>query len=298
MEKKLSIKKHGPLLLAILVVTVGAGVALTGLPQFDSDVEPEATVVPSAIPHDHDDGAAPAPSPQGASKTAPEKKPFVRSGRGQLPAISTPEDLGALRARADRGDAEAAYRVANELYECSLLDNQFQRLEARVKTAEIGIPAADRQMQRLELKFTKCRGLNQADFEQRFDYVEKAALAGNLDAQVDYVTLYGERLSDPTYALDPEWLRSYKDRSLGFLKAAGSRGSVDAMSTLAHVYWDGLIVEQSRVLAYANMHAAMRSGLAGSAQAVLNVWESSMTAEEVTHGRNLGNKIYAQCCEY
>jgi hypothetical protein len=222
-----------------------------------------------------------------------QRRPFRREPE----PVDASSNISELLKEADRGNSRAAYRLSMKLYDCSILYGRYERLQEAVRTGKKTEEAGNKQLTSLDEKHESCKGLSKDDFDKRFEYIAQAAEAGDINAQVDFLALYGESLEQPEHALDPEWIRAYKEKGVSYLKAAVSKGSVDAMSALAMVYWDGLVVEKNVVIAYAYMYAVSRSGLAPSAQSALRMWEPSLSPEEVSKAKDLGTSIYKNCCE-
>lgn len=234
------------------------------------------------------------------SGTPKKKFPATRiSGSSSAQLVAEAVSIETLKDRAKAGDAKAAYQLSMKLLQCASLDARYHDLQQKGDALESNPAvreAALEELAELDATYEKCREIAPEDVDDRFRWLEIAAEAGNTEAQVTYVATMGILLSDPKYALDENWIRSYKERSIKHLASAASRGSVSAMAGLAHTYWDGIITERNRVYAYAYMHAALQSGLLPSASQVLDIWARSMSEKEVDAATRLGVRIYSSCC--
>jgi hypothetical protein len=168
-----------------------------------------------------------------------------RPARQPLPPPGTPiaQIADSLKIRADRGDSQAACRLAMELVRC-------QRLEESKSMQWFGGPpdvmleqrgnleAADRfaemQIRAIEL-LQQCQALDPALLAQAPAYLAAAARAGEPEAMLHFALGSHHGGSGGNFMADPDFDR-WRRESPAMLLRAAQAGRMDALSPLAFAY--------------------------------------------------------------
>lgn len=185
------------------------------------------------------------------------------------------QDLAAnfqvLKARAENGDADMAFSLANTLFACN----------TRV---------ADQVEQ-------NCKNVSQKEINEYPRLLDMAASQGNVGAQLAYAPMMAQYMAqDESLMSDESAMRSYKYKTLSYLHSAAAQGSVDALNQLAIVYQSGHIVDRDPVLAYAYMYATYKTGLVPNSSKVLSTWSQGLTPSQISNGAREGEDIFSSCC--
>ena len=161
-----------------------------------------------------------------------------------------------LKQRAQQGDAEASYLIAQNLKYCFNAPLDEQALE--VKLAEIYefSDAGDIQSRVLD-KYEYCQGLDLATRRSFYSYLAEAAENGSAYAQQTFAGLtpefymksqFPEKLSRAEFIKNRD---SFKERKTVFLEQAAKQGSEQALMSLASMYYSEQVGEHSAAKAYA-----------------------------------------------
>ena len=194
--------------------------------------------------------------------------------------------LASIESAAQAGDGEANYRKFEILFAC--LDEDARQPP---KTESAGQPP---QQPTLDCS-TIDRSMLEIDHLAKL--LERAAMAGSVDAQLAYFAVAGQAYSTvEAIARDTQGFEAFRRRAADFLHAASSTGNVDAMVALSTVYREGLLVPQDHVSAYAYLDAVNRTGVLPSSAQALQTQAARLTPEEIERARRLADQIYARCC--
>jgi len=241
---------------------------------------------------------APARVPPSFSTTIERVGPkaFLVSGDVEPPPGKAVEVIAALEGQASRGDSDAALLIALKLMGCyDALARSDDDATLLVEAQAIGtLESALRR--RAELS-AECEGLTRSDYERRGEWLQRAADAGNVVAQLTYAASSDTVLKSPTLMLkDPQATIDFKQRAIGYLLSAASNGSIDALDQLGQSYRTGVLVTRDDTLAYAYYLAGQK------ADGRIKPWdmeqlESSISPRQRQDATALAREIYRGCCE-
>lgn len=244
-------------------------------------------------------GAADAPGvdrrkrePTTRSAKSPEAEAET-SAPAVFPAPDQPLRLAitALETRAHAGEVPAMTRLVSELERCA-------------SAAQSALSRSDDEQCRIRLH---CDGVATQRFVQRWDWLFRAASAGDARAQLVFAQGVAMYRSDPLRAAD--WLPTWRKHALAWVQAQVEQGSPDAMLAYARALSvaddDGraaplaTLVDHDREQAYALQYALSLSPLQ-RARPALN-WERwsafvapRMDADGLARARRQGELLYAR----
>ena len=219
-----------------------------------ADVPPAAAAMEHDDELDADDDDAIAPA--GAYPTTiGEASRFGQASMPPAPDLP-PADLPPREAVAqllplvERGRADAMHALAMNLVRCQrgralrgderIRDAQLRRFRwrnGRDPASDAELDGIAREIERQAAERERCAGLDDALYASRLDLLEKAALAGNTDAMLDYAD-WGLQDIDGYNSLLRNFDEVARRRTLaaGFLQRALSLGDCRALAVLADAY--------------------------------------------------------------
>ena len=161
-----------------------------------------------------------------------------------------------LKQRAEQGDAEANYLIAQNLKYCFNAPLDEQALEEKLAEIYEFSDAGDIQSRVLD-KYEYCQGLDLATRRSFYSYLAEAAENGSAYAQQTFAGLtpefymksqFPEKLSRAEFIKNRD---SFKERKTVFLEQAAKQGSEQALMSLASMYYSEQVGEHSAAKAYA-----------------------------------------------
>jgi hypothetical protein len=166
------------------------------------------------------------------------------------------DHLTELKQRAEQGDAEASYLIAQNLKYCFNAPLDAEALEATLTESYEFSDAGDTQNRALE-KYEYCQGVDLATRRSFYRYLVMAAEKGSAFAQQTFAGLtpefymksqFPEKLSRAEFIKNRD---SFKERKTVFLEQAAKQGSEQALMSLASMYYSEQVGEHSAAKAYA-----------------------------------------------
>lgn len=206
------------------------------------------------------------------------------------------EVVESLVPAAEAGDPAAAFNIYLKANSCrSALDNRIDgRMVAIYKEAGVDPIAA---ASAVESTLGDCERLyRRSDLLDR-QWLEMAAKNGSIEAKLLYAVDVSASLGSSMDMLrNPEEVARYKRQAVSFLKDAANAGSVDALISLSGAYDTGLLVEESRVLAYAYYAAAQMASPGSVSTSVLAGYQRRIDKQAAQDARRAADAIYRKCC--
>ncbi|WP_462148220.1 SEL1-like repeat protein [Pseudoalteromonas gelatinilytica] len=166
------------------------------------------------------------------------------------------DHLTELKQRAEQGDAEASYLIAQNLKYCFNAPLDVEALEATLTESYEFSDAGDTQNRVLE-KYEYCQGVDLATRRSFYRYLVMAAENGSAYAQQTFAGLtpefymksqFPEKLSRAEFIKNRD---NFKERKTVFLEQAAKQGSEQALMSLASMYYSEQVGEHSAAKAYA-----------------------------------------------
>lgn len=213
-----------------------------------------------------------------------------------VPSGNVVDVFNRLKARADAGDAVAAFGIYQKLRQCAQLPRRGMDdglAEAYAKTG-----AGDEFLKSIEQQTRECAGATALlKKEHAGAWLERAADQGAVIAQLVYAadqeTVLGTSMD---MIKDPEGLIRYKQKAMGYLERAAATGSSDALFQLADAYSKGFYAKENADRAYAYAYAAAKQSGSTAAQQLLQRYSRGMAEEQITQARKEGQRIFDRCC--
>ena len=166
------------------------------------------------------------------------------------------DHLTELKQRAEQGDAEANYLIAQNLKYCFNAPLDAEALEATLAESYEFSDAGDTQNRALE-KYEYCQGVDLATRRSFYRYLAMAAEKGSAFAQQTFAGLTPEfymKSQFPEKLSRAEFIKNrdgFKERKTVFLEQAAKQGSEQALMSLASMYYSEQVGEHSAAKAYA-----------------------------------------------
>jgi len=243
----------------------------------------------------------PAPSPHVAAPTYQPpraRRAYVipASERSGVPEGNVAGVLAKLAPLAEAGDARAALEIYNKLSNCRAVIASGIAEDEMAAYRNAGI---DEQtfLRGIEKNQENCIG-SQEQIEARGKWLEQAAAAGSIEAQLVY-------LSDPDAIIgggpsgavkNPDKAREFKAKGLAYLEQLVASGNIDAMMHLSGVYDAGFVVERDPVRAYALNRVVDRAQPGMIPPELLQFGRAELSSKDLARAESLANQLYSSCC--
>jgi len=215
-----------------------------------------------------DSNAAAAPAVTTAAVTAPAKPP-APTRTTPLPARDVPiaTYYDALAQQARDGDAQAARRLADDLYECATQERQLDMAERLMdgrggrrgrggpgmpggaaggsesgeafspeEIVDLRLQAAERFVENAVASQKRCEGIDPAALSKSSEWIREAAIAGDPEAQLCYALAPNEWNRE---ILSPQWVdwsERWNNESPAFVRQAFESGLPEAAAVLSGMY--------------------------------------------------------------
>ncbi|HEY5804133.1 MAG TPA: hypothetical protein VIT90_10620 [Lysobacter sp.] len=200
---------------------------------------------------------------------------------GEMPSGSAAEVVARLRPLAASGDSKAAALLFLKLDECRRAHLRREQL-SKETFDEGGGP---------------CAGLSREEITSGAGWLDKAAAAGLVEAQLIYAANSEPFIGREDDVLrNPERVIEYKRKAMRYLVQAAGNGSVEALQSLASAYRYGLLVQRDPTQAYAYVYAANRAIPSREAEQSARQYRSELTPQQSQQGARRGEEIYQACC--
>ncbi len=231
----------------------------------------------------------------GASESAPNSRAnrLVRvrhlSGRayavedfGQVPSGTVDQVIAKLSPLALAGDAAASYGIFLKLNECANISRRAARGSALGAQPEVAAACADLSVEN-ELSTSK--------------WLSLAAEQGNIGARLLYAADSESALGGPAEMLrDPDRVKDYKQRAVGYLEDLGSQGSVDALLQLGNAYHAGVLIDGDPVASRAYFEAVRLADPTVVPVQQVSALDKKLSAQQLSQALRKGNQIHDSCC--
>ncbi|HEY0061702.1 MAG TPA: hypothetical protein VGC21_06255 [Telluria sp.] len=214
-----------------------------------------------------------------------------RNGRavdlgGKTVAAYIAERIGKARS----GDAAAAYAVYQAESICAANQDPV---------AQYQDPAEHEAFLREREKLVAlCAGVSPAQVQERLGFLDAAARAGNIKAQLDFYTEgpYGREFNMADNATDPT-VGKWKEDALAYLKQAGNKCDHFALATLSNVYDAGALTarDMRTAMAYA-IAAAVPRKMVLTEEQLRSRFGEDLSAADFEGARQLGATLASQAC--
>lgn len=239
----------------------------------------------ASLPDAEPDKPIPTPAPVGAAVINGRNGRAVDLG-GKTIAAYVAERIGKARS----GDAQAAYEVYQAESICAAIQDPV---------AEYQVPAErETFLREREKPAALCAGISPAQVQERLGFLNAAARAGHLKAQLDFFTEgpYGHEYDMAAGATDPIVIK-WKEDALSYLKQAGDQCDHFALATLSNVYDAGTLSERDMrsSMAYAIAAAVPRKKVL-TEQQLRSRFGEELSDADFESARQMGARLAKQAC--
>ena len=251
------------------------------------------TAAPAARPRDQVRWLASLPDAGPSQTLAVPSATLVngRNGRGvDLGGKTVAAYVAERIAKARSGDAQAAYEVYQAESICAANQDPV---------AEYQDPAEREIFLREREGLVKlCAGISPAQVQERLGFLNAAARAGHLKAQLDFYTEgpYGHEYDMTAGAADPIVIK-WKEDALTYLKQAGDQCDHFALATLSNVYDAGTLTERDvrSSMAYA-IAASVPQKKVLTEEQLRSRFGEELNAADFESARQFGARLAGQAC--
>ena len=202
--------------------------------------------------------------------------------------------VNGLRPAADSGDPKAALGIYLKLRPCIEALKPIDESQLRLYR-EKGLNQKAL-LEGYEARMQECEGAS-AMVSERGKWLEQAADAGNLEAQLLYVADVNAVIGDEADIVrNPERAKQWRTKALRYLDTLVSQGNVDAMLSLSGKYGSGFVVQHDPVKAYALARAARLARPDQVPEALIDSYRKQLQVNQQREAEDLGRSIYDSCC--
>lgn len=192
--------------------------------------------------------------------------------------------IDSLVPAAKAGDTSAALAIHMKANDCRLRTAEAQRRAPNSAPAALAPP--------------ECQGLAPEDYTAASQWLEKAADAGNVDAQFLYAASAEGVLGPPVdWLRHPEAVARYKRKAMGLMHQHASQGSIDALLYLSNAYEYGVLTDRDPVKALAYYRAVELSDTSAVSQRALENLKQALSPTDLINAEQQARVIHANCCE-
>ena len=239
----------------------------------------------------------------GAGDPAAELMRARRPGavrRGVLPSRSFDQPRGravdvvaSLQPRAEAGDNEAALYLFIKIEEC-----RYQLYHGGGNDSRPA-PGADDSLEAQLIARTppECHGLTQAQYQNNVRWLEQAADAGVVMAQLVYAGNAEAVVGNSSQMLaNPEKVIAYRRKAMQYLRQATASGSVEGLMSLSDAYNYGVLAPRDPVRAYAYYYAVGQVNPNFVNAGRMRAYAGQLNATQLATATQQGKSIYDACC--
>lgn len=245
------------LLVAWFIGGLAAGHAIARWTQ--ADATPSSPAAPAPAVSEATTETAPQ---RGDTAAAPAAKPPLSPRTTPLPARDLPitSYYDELVLQAADGDAAAARRLADDLYECATRERQLDMAERLLNRGGRGrgprqppvdadgermspedfadqrLQAAERFVENAVVAEKRCAGLPDEALSRSADFIRQAALSGDPEAQLCYALAPNEWNRGVLSPQWVDWAERWNTESPGFVRQAFESGLPEAAAVLSNMY--------------------------------------------------------------
>lgn len=250
------------------------------------------------------------------------KAPSIASTSNELPDFDTPPDLAIARLRvlADAGNSEAQIDLSQRLAGCTAralrLYRQTGEFIRRTIAKDRANPEMDTGLHAVRIQNLQnasdrevaeraaCEALPAEVLEAWLDPIDRAAQSGNIYAMRQYAALVvAEYDTRDAIVADVDRAIVRRDKARAYLNRAVSLGEAEALSDLAHAYFDNheshsqlYAVDSYQAYMYAYAGSFGERGRYRQLDWVMGDSAKSLDSSQIADARKQGERLYMACC--
>jgi len=130
--------------------------------------------------------------------------------------------------------------------------------------------------------------------EDAYDLAALAAEGGDVQAQLKFRSYGAAKVEDERFALDPEVIADYREKTFRYLEMAVSQGEPGALFVLSGLYAGDFAPDADPVKAYAYASAYRAASMKPQADRLVQVTREQLSLDQIAAGNTLANQILQQ----
>jgi hypothetical protein len=211
-----------------------------------------------------------------------------------LPRGRAVDVVASLQPRAEAGDNEAALYLFIKIEEC-----RYQLYHGG-GNASRPPPSADDSLEAQLIARTppECHGLTQEQYRNNVRWLEQAADAGVVMAQLVYAGNAEAVVGNSSQMLaNPDKVIAYRRKAMQYLRQAAASGSLSALMSLSDAYHYGVLAPRDPIRAYAYYYAKDMASPSAYGRQYLDTYADQLEPAQLATAIQQGKGIYDACCK-
>lgn len=259
-----------------------------------SQVSVPASAVQSAAPDEPIGASDPATELVRARRPGAVRRGVQPSRSFDLPRGRAVDVVASLQPRAEAGDNEAALYLFIKIEEC-----RYQLYHGGGNDSRPPPSAEDSlEAQLIARTPPECHGLTQAQYQSNVRWLEQAADAGVVMAQLVYAGNAEAVVGNSSQMLaNPEKVIAYRRKAMQYLRQAAASGSLSALMSLSDAYHYGVLAPRDPIRAYAYYYAKDMASPSAYGRQYLDTYADQLEPAQLATAIQQGKGIYDACCK-
>ena len=204
-----------------------------------------------------------------------------------------------LKKSADEGNIEDAFRLGQLLQACAFEPKTQEEYDQTI-TDQLTIP-----VESINSGFEFCKGITKKQLKLSTFYLDKAAKAGDIEAQLSFfralpleIDGYGDNY-EPNSKNERDYIADLNDRRIRYLESAVNEGSIDAALQLSLSYSNDLAPtitghDLSKAIKYATLGSLMDHRNDSQSKAFLDFLLTQASVDEGEQATRSAQAIFSQ----
>lgn len=259
-----------------------------------SQVSVPASAVQSAAPDEPIGASDPATELVRARRPGAVRRGVQPSRSFDLPRGRAVDVVASLQPRAEAGDNEAALYLFIKIEEC-----RYQLYHGGGNDSRPPPSAEDSlEAQLIARTPPECHGLTQAQYQNNVRWLEQAADAGVVMAQLVYAGNAEAVVGNSSQMLaNPDKVIAYRRQAMQYLRQAAASGSLSALMSLSDAYHYGVLAPRDPIRAYAYYYAKDMASPSAYGRQYLDTYADQLEPAQLATAIQQGKGIYDACCK-
>lgn len=253
-----------------------------------------ASVAQAAVPDEVLGAGDPAAELMRARRPGALRRGVQPSRSFDLPRGRAVDVVAALQPRAEAGDNEAALYLFIKIEEC-----RYQLYHGGGNDSRPAPGAGDSlEAQLIARTPPECHGLTQAQYQSNVRWLEQAADAGVVMAQLVYAGNAEAVVGNSSQMLaNPEKVIAYRRKAMQYLRQAAASGSLSALMSLSDAYHYGVLAPRDPIRAYAYYYAKDMASPSAYGRQYLDTYAEQLKPAQLAAAIQQGKGVYDACCK-
>ena len=222
------------------------------------------------------------------------RRGVVPSRSFDLPRGRAVDVVAALQPRAEAGDNDAALYLFIKIEEC-----RYQLYHGGGNDSRPPPSAGDSlESQLIARTPPECHGLTQEQYQNNVRWLEQAADAGVVMAQLSYAGNAEAVVGNSSQMLaNPDKVIAYRRKAMQYLRQAAASGSLSALMSLSDAYHYGVLAPRDPIRAYAYYYAKDMASPSAYGRQYLDTYADQLEPAQLATAIQQGKGIYDACCK-